>query len=173
MIDILNLAFWKGITTGAVDRLPTRIYVVGHFTRADVPAFSDFKDLTQQIAAVRSTFTSVDKGIKVVTVFENGQAVELLVILRDTMLLTPATSKSLWELGKLIDVPKITIDSDPAKELFYKKNMDVLLCDRPETFEKYAINDAIICNRYLQQLMDMCASVLAPNTFCMSSICFL
>ncbi len=36
MIDLLNLAFWNGITTGAVERLPTRVYLVGHFTRADV-----------------------------------------------------------------------------------------------------------------------------------------
>ncbi|MEG8052909.1 hypothetical protein QP185_05975 [Sphingomonas aerolata] len=66
--------------------------------------------------------------------FLDGGAVEKLVILRDTMLLTPATSKSLWELGKLVGVPKITVDPDPERELFYKKNMDILLRDKPDVF---------------------------------------
>ncbi len=154
LADLLTLAFWKGISTGAVETLPTLMYVVGHFTRADIPAFDDFKDLTTQIAAVRSTFTSVDKGVKIAT-FLDGGAVDKLVILRDTMLLTPATSKSLWELGKLVNVPKITLDPDPDREMFYKKNMDVLLQDNPDLFERYAINDAVICVKYLERLIDM------------------
>jgi len=162
LADLLTLAFWKGISTGAVKTLPTLMYVVGHFTRADIPAFSDFKDLTAQIAAVRSTFTSVDKGVKIVT-FLDGGAVEKLVILRDTMLLTPATSKSLWELGKLVGVPKITFDPDPERELFYKKNMDILLRDKPDVFEKYAINDAVICVKYLERLIDMYAGILGKR----------
>lgn len=155
LADILLLAFWKGISTGAVHTIPTLIYVVGHFTRADVPAFADFKSLTDQIAAVRSTFTSVDKGIDVVTNFDGGESVGMIVILRDTMLLTPATSKSLWELGKLVGVPKIHLDPDPVKEQFYKENMDVLLRDNFELFERYAINDALICVKYLERLIDL------------------
>lgn len=161
--DILNLAFWKGLSTGCVETMPTRIYVVGHFTRADIPAFADFKNLTEQVAAVRSTFTSVDKGIKMIVNFGDNPSVELLIILRDTMLLTPATSKSLWELGKLVGVPKLTLDPDPVKEQFYKQNMDILLHDQPEVFEKYAINDAVICNKYLQQFMQICANVLGKR----------
>lgn len=163
LADLLAFAFWRGISTGAVKTLPTRVYVVGHFTRADVPAFADFKDLTSQISAVRSTFTSVDKGIKIDTVFDDGSSVEKLVILRDTMLLTPATSKSLWELGSLVGVPKIHIDPDPEKELFYKKNMDVLLQDKPDLFERYAINDALICVKYLERLIAMYASILGKR----------
>ena len=163
LADLLALAFWKGISTGAVKTLPTLVYVVGHFTRADVPAFADFKSLTSQIAAVRSTFTSVDKGVKIVTQFDNDQSVEHLVILRDTMLLTPATSKSLWELGKLVGVPKISVDPDPERELFYKKNMDILLRDKPDVFEKYAINDALICVKYLERLIDMYAGILGKR----------
>jgi hypothetical protein len=161
--DVLNFAFWKGIDSGCVEKLPTRIYIVGHFTRADVPAFADFHDLTQQIAAVRSTFTSVDKGIKIIIGFNSGETVELLVMLRDTMLLTPASSKSLLELGKLVNVPKLTLDADPAKEKFYKENMDVLLRDKPDVFERYAINDAIICTKYLQQFIAICADVLGKR----------
>jgi hypothetical protein len=42
------------------------------------------------------------------------------------MLLSPANTKKLSDLGELVGTPKIVLDEDPAKELFYKKNMDVL-----------------------------------------------
>ncbi len=71
------------------------------------------------------------------------------------MLLTPATSKSLAEIGRLVGVEKLTVDPDPERELFYKRNMDALLADKPDVFELYAINDAIICVRYLQRLIAM------------------
>ena len=32
-----------------IDNLPTNIYLVGHFTRADIPAFADFADLTKYL----------------------------------------------------------------------------------------------------------------------------
>lgn len=153
--DLLTLAFAEGIKSGSVHTIPTLVYMVGHFTRADVPAFADFKDLTAQIGAVRSTFVSISKHIPVNYVWSEHEHTALMVILRDTMLLTPATSKSLWEIGRLVDVPKITLDPDPDRELHYKKNMDELLRDKPDLFEQYAINDAIICVRYLQRLIEM------------------
>lgn len=140
--------------------VPTRICLVGHFTRADVPAFSDFQTLTELIACVRSTFLSIDENLKVDIKFDDGDPVELQVILRDTMLLTPATSKSLKALGELVGVEKITLDPDPAKEQFYKENMDVLLRENPDLFERYAINDAVICVKYLEQLIEQCVEVL-------------
>ena len=75
--DLLTLAFWKGTSSGCVHTVPTRVYFVGHFTRADIPAFADFKDLSEQISAVRSTFTSITKHISVKYDWsENAQADE-------------------------------------------------------------------------------------------------
>ncbi|MES2986595.1 MAG: DNA polymerase [Pseudomonadota bacterium] len=153
--ELLTLAFSQGIQSGSVRTIPTRVYMVGHFTRADVPAFADFKDLTEQISAVRSTFVSISKHILVNYAWPDHEPTCLMVILRDTMLLTPATSKSLWEIGRLVGVPKITLDPDPAQDLYYKGHMDELLRDRPDLFELYAINDAIICVKYLQRLIAM------------------
>ena len=46
-----------------IDTLPSNIYLVGHFTRADIPAFADFAELTKKMSAVRSTFVSLDTNV--------------------------------------------------------------------------------------------------------------
>lgn len=61
--DLLRFAVWKGVDNGVVTSVPDKIYLVGHFTRADIPAFSDFKDLTQMMSSVRNTFLSIDGHI--------------------------------------------------------------------------------------------------------------
>lgn len=166
--DLLTFAIWKGVSTGAVDAVPQSIYLVGHFTRADVPAFSDFQNLTQMMSSVRNTFLSIDGYIAVDIPCADGNTVPLKVLLRDTMLLTPAASKGLKALGELVGQPKITLHPDPAKDQFYKENMDVLLADNPERFERYALNDAVICVRYadrvIEQSKDLLGKVKLPAT---------
>jgi hypothetical protein len=155
LTDLMLMAFAKGISSKSVETIPTLVYVVGHFTRADVPAFADFKDLTTQLSAVRSTFTSVDKGMNVFIEFDEGKPVEFLVILRDTMLLTAEGVKKLADIGELVGVPKVVLDSDPEKAKFYIANMDVFLAEHPDRFERYALTDALICVRYLQKVIDL------------------
>lgn len=163
LADILIFAFSKGIEAGAISRIPSTVYIAGHFTRADFPALADFQDLSELISSVRSTFLSVDGHIPFNIEFSDAESVELKVVLRDTMLLTPATSKSLKALGDLVGVEKVSLDPNPEKSLFYKSNMDKLLEDHPERFEDYAINDAIICVRYLEQLIDQCEEILGAK----------
>lgn len=163
LIDILIFAFAKGIESQSIKTIPRRIYIAGHFTRADFPALADFQTLAELISSVRSTFLSIDGHIPYLLRCENDELVDINVILRDTMLLTPATSKSLKALGELVGQEKIVLDPDPKRDLFYKINMDVLLKENPELFEKYAINDAVICVRYLQQLIDQCEDILGKR----------
>jgi hypothetical protein len=152
--ELIIFAVSRGISSGAVTGIPRCIYLVGHFTRADVPAFADFKSLTELFSSVRSTFLSIDGFAPIVVTFPDGTDTMLAVVLRDTMLLTPATSKSLAALGELVGLPKINLDPDPATDQNLKENMDIVLRDDPELFERYAINDAVICVRYLQRLID-------------------
>lgn len=165
--DVLTFAFWKGIQSGSLRRIPPKVYLVGHFTRADVPAFSDFKSMTQLMQSVRNTFLSINGHIGVQYHFEGEDEdeppLEVKVFLRDTMLLTPATSKSLRALGELVGQEKITLDPDPAKEKFYKQNMDVLLKENPALFERYALNDAVICVRYIEQLIEQSRELLGKT----------
>ena len=152
--QLLVFAFWKGITSGAISKIPRKIYLVGHFTRADIPAFSDFQDMSQLMSSVRNTFLSVDSSIPVSVQFADGTKTDVDVILRDTMLLTPATSKSLATLGELVDIPKLSLSPDPKEDLYYKRNMDLYLAKDPKGFEDYALNDALICVRYIEEILE-------------------
>jgi len=139
--EFLVFALGSGIQSGTVTSLPTTIYLVGHFTRADVPAFLDFKDLQSIVSAVRNTFVSIDQCIQLNIEFEKGFTVPLRVYLRDTMLLTPGSTKSLATLGELVGKPKIVIGHDKAADLSMKRNMDVLRRDNWSLFREYADSD--------------------------------
>lgn len=159
--DLITFAVWKGITSNAISVVPTQIYLVGHFTRADVPAFRDFKSLTQMMSSVRNTFLSIGGHISIDFDFDDGDdPLPLKLFLRDTMLLTPATSKSLRALGELVGLEKIQLDPDPKKDQWYKENMDVLLEENPELFDRYALNDAVICVKYADRMVEQCRSLL-------------
>jgi hypothetical protein len=161
--DIIIFSIWKGVSEGKIKCVPRTIYIVGHFTRADIPAFSDFTDLTMLMSSVRNTFLSIDGHIPVEIEFPDNQKVELKVLIRDTILLTPAASKSLMALGELVDVKKIKLDQDDKIELHYKRNMDQLLDDNPLLFEKYALNDALICVRYVEKLREQTKTLLGTT----------
>jgi uncharacterized protein YjiS (DUF1127 family) len=160
LAELLTFAIWRGVSTGAVDAVPQSIYLVGHFTRADVPAFSDFQTLTKMMSSVRNTFLSIDNHIAVDLPCRDGDTVPMKVLLRDTMLLSPAASKGLKALGELVGQPKIDLDADPAKDQFYKENMDILLAENPALFESYALNDAVICVRYADRMIEQSRTLL-------------
>lgn len=163
LIELLTYSIWKGITEGIVSKIPLTIYLVGHFTRADVPAFADFKSLSEVFSSVRSTFISIDGHMSINIAIPDDGTVTLKLFLRDTYLLTPATSKSLKALGELVGVEKLQISSDPKVEQKYKENMDQLLADDPGLFERYAINDAVICAKYLDLIIVQCLEVLGKR----------
>jgi len=150
--EFLVFALGKGVREGHVKLLPTNIYLVGHFTRADVPAFADFKTLTSLMSNVRNTFISIENYLPVTIKFPNRKTVELHVALRDTMLLAPAGAKSLAALGDIVGRPKLKLDSDPARERWLKKNMDHLRATNWPLFKEYAINDAVVCVEYAEKI---------------------
>ena len=158
--ELVMLAIWKGIQSGAVTIIPSNVYLAGHFTRADIPAFSDFKAMQEYIAAVGKTFISTESHIPIEFRFTDGETVDIKVHIRDTMLLTPTSSKSLKAIGEIVGVKKIELDEDPIKNQFYKENMDILLKDNPELFENYAINDAEICVKYIDKLIELYRTLL-------------
>ncbi len=151
--EFLVFALGSGIESGVVTTLPTTIYLVGHFTRADVPAFSDFKDIQSILTAVRNTFVSINQCIHLNIECERDSPIELQVHLRDTMLLSPGSTKSLAALGDLVGRPKIVLGPEKLGDRYFKKNMDVLRRDNWPLFREYALNDAVICVEYVQRLM--------------------
>jgi len=152
--QFLVFALGSGVKSGAVTKLPTTIYLVGHFTRADVPAFLDFKDIQGIVSAVRNTFVSIDQCIHLNIDFEEKSSVLPRIYLRDTMLLTPGSTKSLASLGELVGKPKIVLGPDKSTDLYMKKNMDVLRRENWSLFREYALNDAVICVEYARRIVE-------------------
>lgn len=143
---------------------PKKIYLVGHFTRADIPAFADFVELTGFMTNVRSTFLSTDTPISVSIDFEDQEDnVDLNVFIRDTMLLTPAASKSLKALGELVGIPKLMLSENSEKQKFMIRNMDLVREKDWELFKRYAINDAHICLKYIEMLIERYKSLTGKN----------
>jgi DNA polymerase type B, organellar and viral len=158
------LAFALGSRPGNSDARPLSrtIWLVGHFTKADVPAFSDFADIRKVVAAVRSSFVSTDANLEFVAETSSGP-LELDVRLRDTFLLAPAGSQSLAALGDILGLPKILLDDDPVVEREMKGRMDVLRSQNWELFRRYAIQDAVICAEYAQRIMGLCEQHLCKR----------
>lgn len=158
--DFMLFVFGTGARTHNIRNLPTTVYLVGHFTRADIPAFSDFKELTKYMSAVRSTFVTTNDRFQTVGVSSiEGDDIELKVFLRDTMLLTPQSSKSLKALGELVGVKKVELAPDKETYRQIIKNMDRLRSADWDLFKRYALTDAEICVRYIEKVIDQYKSV--------------
>jgi len=150
--DFVVFALGLGIRDHGITAIPRKIYLVGHFTRADMSAFSDFRALTGSLSNVRNTFISKGVPIKL-NIAHADQAIELDVLLRDTYLLSPQSSRSLKTLGDLVGVPKLVLDANPAKHDDMIQNMDRVRRENWEIFKAYAINDAVICVRYMEHVI--------------------
>ncbi|HEY8360214.1 MAG TPA: hypothetical protein VIL30_22400 [Ramlibacter sp.] len=91
--------------------LPSDILLVGHFTRADLPAFEDFRQNAKDFFSnVRNTFVSIDMVQKIELKDEHsGDTTEFHIKLRDTLLLAPANAKSLMDIGEIVGFPKLML----------------------------------------------------------------
>jgi hypothetical protein len=165
-IDIgtfIIFALAKGIQQKLIKKIPRKVILVGHFTRADVPAFEDFKSLTTSISGIRNTFISLDIPINLEIQFPRSENITISIMLRDTMLLSPGTSKSLSAVGDLVERPKIKLSEDPKEDKELKINMDKLRDDNWDLFKSYALNDAIICAEYLNLVNKLAKSVTGES----------
>lgn len=149
-----------GFALGAlVDRhpdieLPDSIYLIGHFTRADIPGFSDFAETTKMVLSnIRSTFSSVDYSMPMSLCDDEGSFGEFKVMIRDTILMVPAGAKSLASVGEIVGFDKIKLADTPEKELDIKESMLRYRTTNWPQFREYAIRDAIICVRYAERIL--------------------
>ncbi|MDB9980914.1 hypothetical protein OAD65_01470 [Planktomarina temperata] len=138
--------------------LPSTIYLVAHFTRADVPSFSDFKDEATrsalQLDNIRNLFMNVANDIRLdLGDPSSGKSIPISVKIRDTMTLAPSGENSLSAVGDILGFEKIELGSTPQEELSIKQNMKSLMESDWGTFEKYAIRDAEICTQYTRKML--------------------
>jgi len=165
--EFLTFVFAVGIRTGKTKLIPKHIYLCGHFTRADLPLFKDFREtIFPHLNNIRNTFVTVEERIRLSLRcgdFSNltseqkkdthkGKEVLLKITIRDTQLMTPATSKSLKALGDLLELPKKELTELNTGIVNPIQNMDKIRELHWELFKEYAITDAKICNKYLQKI---------------------
>jgi hypothetical protein len=152
--EFLVFALAKGSAETDIAIIPTTIFLVGHFTRADIPAFSDFKDQTQLLSSVRNTFVNIEHSIPITINHETGKETNLKVVIRDTMLLTPQSAKSLRGIGELVGLPKLQLGPDEKSHKWMIANMDVVRGRNWEEYKSYALMDATICVRYTERIIE-------------------
>ncbi|WP_162783640.1 DNA polymerase [Devosia naphthalenivorans] len=135
--------------------LPSDVILVGHFTRADLPAFSDFRENAKEFFSnVRNTFVSLNAEQRIeIADNETGEMAEFAVKLRDTLLLAPANAKSLADIGEIVGLPKLVLAESKEEEQRIKENMSAFRRDHWETFKAYAIRDAEVCVRYAEKVI--------------------
>ena len=161
--QFLVFALGSARAEGIKAAFPRDIYLVGHFTRADIPAFGDFKDNTDLFANVRNTFVSDDSYLSMKFKPQSGNPFQIRLRIRDTILLAPAGSQSLAKLGELVGRPKLVLDPDPQRELWMKQNMDVVRRDHWDLFKTYALNDAVICVDFIERVRTAYKNVMGST----------
>ena len=155
--EFIHISIGKGLSLYPKLKIPSEIYLVAHFTRADIPGFQDFKETDSRkrlnFDNIRNSFVNVGRDISVVLKDTEQRDVKLGIKVRDTITLAPTGKASLSNLGDVLGYNKIKLSEDPNKELFYKQNMKLLMKDNWELFKEYAIRDASICTYYTMKIM--------------------
>lgn len=159
--EIISFAVCRGVDLGHVTKVPRRIELISHFSRADMPMLEGLDQLTPFLDAVRGVFVTL-QPIKLRYALEAGP-VDLKVSIRDTYLLTAEGAKRLEDLGEVVGVPKIKLAETPQEESLIKSRMDLLLQRDPELFERYAVSDAEICVRYYEKMRELCLKTIGTS----------
>ena len=164
--EFIVFALGSGAREHGIRNLPSLIYLVGHFTRADIPAFRDFKEMKGEMMNIRNTFSTVGASMRMDVMFPEGSApITLSVGIRDTMLLTPATSKKLSALGELLKVPKKVLKTAEHDHEWLIRNMDYCRANHWEMYREYAITDATIAMLYGERVIDLYYEVQGVRKF--------
>jgi hypothetical protein len=150
--QFLIYALAAGAERGEV--IPQNIVLVGHYNRADVPAFDDRDQIYDHVKNVRNSLITQAVPITMKVSFGDDPAdvLDIKVYLRDTMLLAPAGRKSLASLGELVGKEKMKLADNPAHDLLLKKRMKSLRDNKWSLFRQYAILDAEISALYFQEV---------------------
>lgn len=154
LIDTEDGRIWE--TPGKRDRI--KIALVAHFTRADIPAFRDFRKLKTQFDSPRGTYATTERPAVIeIRLPDRRRSRSCSVTLFDTKLLAPAGYGSLSKLGEALNFPKLklpeVIDETGAPTPGISR-MDLTLAQHPEEFVDYAIRDAEVAVRWFKELAE-------------------
>jgi hypothetical protein len=142
----------QAIREGAVPRFPDRINIFAHFSRADLPNFSDFWSQKQSFDGYGRTFTTpslkltdddddemekISSSTAIIAPARKGEPAHVVPLrIYDTVLLAPGRA-SLDSVAAMMGKAKVELPSG-----YIKDRMDLFLRDCPEEFAAYALADA-------------------------------
>ena len=158
---LLNLASFISFALGSFaeqhpnEIIPENIYLVAHFTRADLPGFSGFANLARSfLSNIRNTFVSLGVYMPLDIQIDDDISCRFKVRIRDTVLLAPANTKKLTDVGEIVGLNKMMLGATTEEDIQIKSHgMKDLRDNNWATFKPYAIRDAEICVRYAEKLM--------------------
>lgn len=158
LLEFIDEAIRSGIKEHPKAVLPRSIYLVAHFTRADVPGFRDFKETETRanlkLQNIRNLFMNVANDIDVnLDSGDPKEPIALKIKIRDTLSLAPGGARSLAAIGDILGFEKIKVGETPADELSIKKNMKAFMARDWDLFRAYAIRDAEICAEYALRMI--------------------
>ena len=91
LAELLQEVIQAGRKEQTLDRVwPDELYLVAHFSRADVAMFKDYKELSRQLDNLRGSYATLGKPLKQILYDKNRNKHTVKVHLRDTMTISPA-----------------------------------------------------------------------------------
>jgi hypothetical protein len=132
-----------------------RIALVCHYSRADLPGFSDFSSLKTKFDNVRKTFVTIQRPHKIQCRLINNRLTDCTIRLFDTRLLAPSGAGSLEKLGDLLGFKKLSVPeilNEAGNIVPGIERMDIVQSQYPELFEAYALRDAELALEWLVQI---------------------
>ena len=132
-----------------------RIALACHYSRADLPGFSDFANLKTKFDNVRKTFVTIQRPHKIRCQLINRRFTDCTIRLFDTRLLAPAGAWSLEKLGDLLGFKKLSVPdilNEAGDNVPGIKRMDIVQSQYPKLFEEYALRDAELTLEWLVQI---------------------
>jgi hypothetical protein len=123
-----------------------KYYLISHLTQADLCMLSDFDLIKGELNIVNGSFVTLHKPLKICDKY---------VHVRDTMLLAPAGSKTLAQIGSLYgsDFNKLVV---APKDI---ERMDEFLESNRSDFVDYALRDALISLIHSFWMEDFCFAI--------------
>lgn len=105
------------------------IYLISHLTNADLCMLRDFDNFKEGLSIVNKCLVTLGKPL---LIWSSN------LIVRDTMLLSPAGNRSLESIGRLYSLEKVSLSKEQ------KEDMNILIKKDKRLFEAYALRDALI-----------------------------
>lgn len=163
LYDLLDEAEIEGV----FEEWPEEVVLCGHFTRADISVFRDFKQFRPQLQAVNGTLATTARPAEVKLPLKEEQAERLkhryryvvgddfdprvlsVRIVDSARLAPPGTP--LAKLGDWLDVPKVLLPRG-----YRKSEMRRLQRELPGLFKAYGLRDAEIAVLYVLWVLWFC-----------------